>query len=108
MNTTEQITSRTVETLAVNYGPKLAIVGGASAAVGGLTLTELLSVGGFILALAGTVATIFFGWRRDRRESAEHRERLQKIRNSEIVDRRSGAPDLREDKFERRQRAPNS
>lgn len=105
MTTTEHITSRTVETVATTYGPKIAVIGGASAVVGGLTLTELLSIGGFLLALFGTIATIFFGWRKDRRESAEREERKQllALQMAELKeDRRMGLPDAREDRIERR------
>lgn len=76
---TEHITNHTVETLATNYGPKVAIVGGVSSVVGGLSLTDLLAIGGFALALVGTVATVFFGWRKDRRETMEHLERIRLI-----------------------------
>lgn len=94
MTTSEHLTNHTVETLATNYGPKVAIVGGVSSVVGGLSLTDLLAIGGFALALIGTVATIFFGWRKDRREAAEHLERIRliELQKQEVLENDKSAP----------------
>lgn len=91
---THPITNHTVETLATNYGPKVAIIGGVSSVVGGLSLTDLLAVGGFALALIGTVATVFFGWRKDRREAAEHLERIRliEIQKQDVLEDDKNAP----------------
>ena len=60
---------------------KATYAGGALSAVGGIALSsELIALAGLGLALLGWFTQLYFGLRRDRRETSEHDLKVEDLR----------------------------
>lgn len=79
---------------------KSTYIGAATAAVGGLSASDIAAFGGLALAAAGFVTNFYFRWRDDQRAQVEHAQRMCLIDRRE--DRRVGMPDTRSEPVERR------
>ena len=107
MQTTEHAAQHAIEQTAISIGQKTTIFGFLASLFGNWTIGDVAAVGGLCLAAAGFVVTLFFGVRRDRREARDEARKaelheLQK--QGMLVERRSGLPDERSNKVERRRR----
>lgn len=72
------------DAIGVAVGKAGAYGGGASAFFFGLTANEFAAVSGVIVAVVGLCVQWFYNRRRDRRETAEHAERMAKYRGGSI------------------------
>lgn len=77
---------------------KSTYIGAATAAVGGLSASDIAAFGGLALAAAGFITNFYFRWRDDKRAETEHAQRMADSR----ADRRVGMPDTRSEPVERR------
>jgi hypothetical protein len=85
---------------------KSTYIGAATAAVGGISASDIAAFGGLALAAAGFVINTFFRWRDDRRAQQESEQRMRLAEATAVaagVDRRCGLPDTRSEPVERRQ-----
>ena len=46
---------------------------------GGLNANELAAIGGLFVGLAGLAINLYFNWKRDQREQAEHTARMKAL-----------------------------
>lgn len=81
---------------------KSTYIGAATAAVGGLSASDIAAFGGLALAAAGFATNFYFRWRDDRRAQLEHAQRMCLV--DRRADRRVGMPDTRSEPVERRSR----
>lgn len=77
--TTENPITQTVEHSAGAMAAKSTYVGGAVAALGGLSASDIAAIGGLMLAAAGFAVNVYFRWRQDRRDAAEHVARMGQL-----------------------------
>lgn len=99
MMTTETPTSQAADILAAAAN-KSTYIGAATAAVGGLTASDIAAFGGLALAAAGFVTNFYFRWRDDQRAQTEHAQRMCHIERR--AERRVGMPDTRSEPVDRR------
>lgn len=71
----EQIGSRAGDTL--TYG------GGASAVIGGFSMTDWAALAGIIGMAVGLALQAYFGWLRNEREQREHAARMARLGGDE-------------------------
>ena len=79
---------------------KSTYIGAATAAVGGLSASDIAAFGGLALAAAGFMTNFYFRWRDDKRAEMEHAQRMCMV--DRPADRRVGMPDTRSEPVERR------
>lgn len=93
----------TVDVLATAAN-KSTYVGAATAAVGGMSASDIAAFGGLALAAAGFLINTYFRWRDDRRAQEESAQRIHLMHAEEesFGDRRRGLPDTRAEPTERR------
>lgn len=85
---------------------KSTYIGAATAAVGGLSASDIAAFGGLALALAGFLINTFFRYRDDRRAQKESDQRMrlaEAAAEAARLDRRRGLPDTRSEPVDRRQ-----
>ena len=68
-----------VDAIAVGLGKTASVSGGASALVFGLNANEFAAIAGVVVALIGVGVQVFFGRRRDKRETEYHRLRVARL-----------------------------
>ncbi|QIL73273.1 hypothetical protein G7048_24745 [Diaphorobacter sp. HDW4B] len=68
--------SNTTESVGIAVGKTGAYGGAATAAVSGLTLSEIGVMVGIVVAVLGLLLGQFWSWRRDRREEREMEARM--------------------------------
>lgn len=99
MNITDSPTTHAADILAAAAN-KSTYIGAATAAVGGLSASDIAAFGGLALAAAGFITNFYFRWRDDKRAEMEHAQRMGMI--DRRSDRRVGMPDTRSEPVERR------
>lgn len=97
MMTTETPATAGILSAAAN---KSTYIGAATAAMGGLSSSDIAAFGGLALAAAGFATNFYFRWRDDQRAQVEHAQRMCIVDRS--ADRRVGMPDTRSEPVDRR------
>ncbi len=69
-----------VEATVISTSGKTTMGGAATSVLGWLASVNWIGVSGILIALAGLIVNVYFQARRDRRETAESRERVQALR----------------------------
>lgn len=72
----DQAAEATIATIA----NKAAYAGGGTAFIGGMAANEIAAYGGLAVAAVGLAVQWYFNRKRDRRETAEHEERMRALR----------------------------
>ncbi|MEN8721162.1 MAG: holin [Oceanococcaceae bacterium] len=81
--------AQSFDAAAANAAVKLTVAGGSTSALGWLASSEGVAIMGVCCAVIGLATQLVFGIRRDRRESREHKYRMD---NLETKRRTGGAP----------------
>lgn len=97
---TNQHAASTAADILAATASKSTYIGAATAAVGGLSASDIAAFGGLALAAAGFATNFWFRWRDDRRAQREHAQRMCLV--DRRADRRVGMPDTRSEPAERR------
>ena len=103
MSTTESVTTQAgnhAADILAAAANKSTYIGAATAAVGGLSASDIAAFGGLALAAAGFLTNFYFRWRDDKRAEMEHAQRMCMV--DRRADRRVGMPDTRSEPIERR------
>ncbi|TKR55310.1 holin [Allopusillimonas ginsengisoli] len=69
-----------VEATVISNSGKATMGGAATGVVGWLASVNWIGVSGILIALAGLIVNVYFQVRKDRRETAESRERVKALR----------------------------
>ena len=74
-----QITKEAVEAATISAGNKVTLAGSGAAAVSTFLHSNLGVVAGIALGVLGYLTSLYFQWRRDRREQREYEKRMKKL-----------------------------
>lgn len=74
-----QITKEAVEAASISVGNKATLAGGSAAAVSTFLHSNMGVLVGIALGVLGYITSLYFQWRRDRREQREFEKRMKKL-----------------------------
>lgn len=64
--------SEVVEVVGASVANKTTVAGAVTGLFGWMAQVDWIGLSGFLLAMAGFLVSVYFQWRRDRREAAAH------------------------------------
>lgn len=63
-------------------GKNMAVTGGSASVIGGLATSDLMAVGGFLVAVVGVCIQWYYKRKADKRDEELHAERLKDLRHN--------------------------